>query len=109
MGDTPILPDEMLIAAIERAVSRGVEPAQVEAEVGQRAWVNTIRSADRLALNTANIGPDEGTDKTLPSLRSARAVVYWGRPVGAHDPRIVGIVWSEDGSVEMFFGVLYPP
>ena len=109
MNDLPLLSDEALLAAIQRAVSRATAPSDVEREVGQRAWVNTIRPAERLALNTANIGPDEDSGQTLPALHSARNVAYWGRPIDAHDPRIAGVLWHEDGSVEMFRGVLYPP
>jgi hypothetical protein len=107
MSEPALLSDETLLAAIERAARLEVGPADVEHEVGQRAWVNTIRSAERFALNTANIEPEEG--KKLPALREARDVVYWGRPIDTHDPRIAGIVWHQNGSTEVFFGILYPP
>jgi hypothetical protein len=34
---------------------------------------------------------------------------YWGRPVPAHDPKLVGVVWQSDGSAKVFFGIIYPP
>ncbi len=109
MSESQLLSDAALLANIRRAVSEGVSPEDVEREVGQRAWINTIRPAERFALNTANIGPDEAAGDPLPNLRKARDVVYWGRPIEAHDPRIAGILWHEDGSSVMFLGVLYPP
>jgi len=109
MSDPPLLSDEALLAAIRRAVRRGIAPQDVEREVGQPAWINTIRPTERMALKTANIGPDEAAGESLHKLRKARDVVYWGRPIEAHDPRIAGIVWHQDGSTEMFLGIVYPP
>jgi hypothetical protein len=103
------LSDAELIDAVRRAVHDGVGPADVEAFVGQKAWINTTREPDATAMKMVDIGPDEESGTDLPRLRDARDVVYWGRPLESHDPRLAGIAWNNDGTAEIFFGVLYPP
>lgn len=110
MSDLTLLSDELLVSAIRRAVRDQLGPDEVEQHVGERAWINTQRGSERLALRMANIGPDELEGQTiLPALGEARDVVYWGRPVDATNPRIVGILWHIDQFPEVFFGVVYPP
>lgn len=107
---SPRLSDELLISAIRRAVREQLGPGEVEQQVGERAWINTRRGSERQALRMANIGADDLQGQTvLRALGEAAEVVYWGRPVDATNPRIVGIVWHADQSPEIFFGVVYPP
>ena len=109
MNDPPSISDEQLLAAVRRAVRDQIGPDEVEQHVGERALINTRRGSERLTLRLADIGPDKLAGQTsLPSLKPARDVVYWGRPVDATNPRIVGILWHTDQS-EIFFGVVYPP
>ncbi len=110
MSDPPRLTDEQLVAAVRRAASERLGPDEVEARVGERAWVNTQRGVERFTFRTANIAGDSASGESkLPPLGASRDAVYWGRPLPAKNPRIVGIVWNEEGSPEIFFGVLYPP
>lgn len=110
MSDTPRLTDEQLVAAVRRAASERLGPDEVERRVGERAWVNTRRGVERFTFRTARLSDDPESEETkLPPLGEARDAVYWGRPLAAENPRVVGLVWDEEGSPEIFFGVLYPP
>jgi hypothetical protein len=107
--------DADLIAAVKAAARRGVGPEMVELVVGRRAVINTTRD-DRAIVESANLEADgegpttgEGKARPLPELAKVRHVVYWGRPVEARNPRMVGIAWDEDGTARVFFFVVYPP
>ena len=110
MSEPQKLTDEQLIEAVRRAADERLGPDEVEARVGERAWVNTRRGVERFTFMTANISADrESGQSKLPPPGEARDAAYWGRPLPADNPRIVGIMWDEEGSPEIFFGVLYPP
>jgi hypothetical protein len=102
------LSDSELVDRIRAAAAQAVAPDRVEDSVGERAWINTTRPADRLAVQGAEIEAEDSA-APVPRLRAARDVVYWGRPLPGRNPRIVGIAWHADGSSEVFLGVLYPP
>jgi len=102
------LSDTELVARVTKAATGDITPERVEDAVGERAWINTTRPNDRLALRMADISSDDPANR-LPSLHAAREVVYWGRPIRSVNPRIVGIAWPVNGPAEIFFGVLSPP
>jgi hypothetical protein len=107
--------DAELVAAVKAAARRGVGPEAVERVVGQRPVINTTRD-DRAIFEAAHIDADvegatagKGKARPLPDYDNVRHVIYWGRPVKARNPRMVGIAWDEDGTARVFFFVVYPP
>jgi hypothetical protein len=110
-------PDANLVDRVFLAADLQLPPAKVEQFVGVPATINTLRSqADRDALRYADIVEDEAEGKgnlalLHPGLRdgSVRHVVYWVRPTETHNPRLIGILWLENGKALVFFGVVLPP
>jgi hypothetical protein len=101
--------DELLVKTLAQAVQRRVEPEVVDSLLPQQPTVSTLRPGDENAFQRIDIGPDPAFGKPLPPLEGAKAVMYWVRPVKAHDTKVCGIVWTEDGKSELFFGIVYPP
>ncbi len=105
---TPSNADDELLAAIRGAVRDRLAPDAVEARIGRRAVINTIRPGDRPVLAHANIVTDDDRREAVPVHR-ARDVVYWMRPVSGRNPRIAGILWHRDGTSELFVAAILPP
>jgi hypothetical protein len=110
-----VCPDAELVAAVKRAAWLGLGPEATERFVGRRAVINTTRD-DPVIIKAANLDADvegpttqEGKARPLPDFNKVRHVVYWGRPLKARNPRMVGIAWDEDGTARVFFFVVYPP
>jgi len=101
--------DERLIAGVRRAVSEHAGPDAWEAQVGQKALVDTRKGQLLAVLRRVKLVPDEAhADETL-DLASADAVMYWRRPVDGEDPHFVGIQLRKDGTHAVFFAILLPP
>ncbi len=105
---TPSTADDKLLEAIRGAVRDHLAPAAVEARIGRRAVINTLRPGDRPVLAHATIITDDDRGESVPVQR-ARDVVYWMRPVSGRNPRIAGILWHGDGTSELFVGAILPP
>jgi hypothetical protein len=106
-GENP--EDRELLAKINKAADEGIDPDKVDAAVGLIAVVNTVRNADRQALSFVNIAEDPDRKPAFPYGTSVRWVAYWMRPVESHNPKIVGILWPEEGKAQMFYGLVLPP
>jgi cobalt/nickel transport protein len=101
--------DDKLVAAIKAAIANEVEPGKIEAAVGTKATLNTIRKDDATAFALADIAADAASGPALPDRKTIRYVAYWVRPVEGRNPRIVGIVWPNTGKLQLFYGELLPP
>ena len=101
--------DAKLVAAVKAAADKGLAPDKVEAVVGTRATLNTIREEDRGPFSRADIARDPDGGPGLPTRKTTRWAAYWVRPVEARNPKIVGIVWPKEGKPRVFFGEVLPP
>jgi hypothetical protein len=113
-GSTPkeiagLTKDEKLVSAIQSALKHGIGPAKVEAAVGKRATLNTVRKGDRDPFEHADIAPDRDSGPALPDRKTIRHAAYWVRPIEGRNPKLVGIVWPKTGKPQIFFGELLPP
>jgi hypothetical protein len=106
--NAPHKTDDELIDAVRRAAQARLTPDAAEAAVGE-AVVNTSRNLPLEALRRVDLIADEASGQKTLSLEGARDVVYWERPLESKDPRMVGLIWRADDSVEVFFGVVLPP
>jgi hypothetical protein len=104
-----MISDDQLVAQLRKAVATSVAPESLEATVGHKALINTSTGFPLDGLRRVNLVPDpEHPDETL-ALATARAVVYWARPVPGDDPHVVGVQVRKDGTASVFFGIVYPP
>jgi len=101
--------DANLLAAVKAAAEKGIGPDKVEAAVGTKATLNTLRKVDRDAFSLADIAADPDRKPALPPRDSLRWVVYWVRPIDSRTPKIVGIVWPREGKPQPFYGEVLPP
>jgi hypothetical protein len=101
--------DQKLVKAIKAAVKQEVEPGKVEASVGAKATLNTIRKGDVDTLAGTDIAADRDSRPALGERDAINHVAYWVRPVESRNPRLVGIVWPKKGKPRIFYGELLPP
>jgi hypothetical protein len=111
-------PDGRLVDRVFQAVDLQLPPHRAESFVGKEATLNTLRGQqDRDALLLATIVEDErtGGGKNLALLKGGlldgrvRHALYWIRPRSTGpDPRLIGILWTEEGEARVFFGVVLP-
>jgi DNA-binding CsgD family transcriptional regulator len=102
--------DMMLVSKTQSAVELGLSPRMVETHVRWSATVNTARKRDRLVLRFARISPDPARPKQAFSPQGLKDAVYWVRPFrSGRAVRVVGIIWTDEGEAEVFFGLIYPP
>ena len=101
--------DSKLLAAVKAAAEKGIEPGKIEAAVGTKATLNTLREVDRDAFSRADIAEDPGRKPALPARDSLRCVVYWVRPIDSKNPKIVGVCWPKEGRPRLFYGEVLPP
>jgi hypothetical protein len=100
--------DTELLDAIKAAADKETQPEKVEAVVGRKATVNTIRKADRDVLSIANIAEDPERKPVLPRGEAPKWVAYWVRRIDTRNPKIVGIFWPEKGKPQVFYGEVLP-
>jgi hypothetical protein len=100
--------DEQLLTAIERCVGHKASPDEIERNVGKSATINTLRKHHWSYLENANIEADPNMESDMPSLKAVQNVVYWIRPIDSEFPRLIGVAWMKDGSVQIFYGIVYP-
>src|SRR5689334_15646435 len=96
--------DDQLVARVRKAAAAAVSPDSLEATVGRKALINTSAGFPIDGLRRVNLVPDPDHPSETMSLASARAVVYWARPVPGDNPHVVGVQLSVDGSASVFFG-----
>lgn len=101
--------DEALIRGVRSAVDARIAPDKIEAHVGHKAMINTTTGFPLEGLRRVNLIPDPEHPADTLNLDSAAAVVYFGRPVSAEDPKVVGVQYRRDGSAAVFFGIVLPP
>jgi len=101
--------DDQLVAQVRKAVATAVAPEAIESSVGRKALINTSTGFPLDGLRRVNLVPDPAHPDEALSLATARAVIYWARPVPGDDPHVVGVQVRKDGSASVFFGVVYPP
>ena len=101
--------DDALLKALREAAANHAEPDRVEELLGLRALLNTRREPGREALKIADIAPDPDFQTPVPDLRGAADVVYWDHGWTRAAVRIAGLVWHNDGTIEVFCGMIYPP
>lgn len=101
--------DERLVAQLREAVAGAVAPESIEAQIGRKALINTSTGFPLDGLRRVDLVPDPDHPTEALSLETARAVVYWARPVPGDDPRVVGVQVRADGSASVFFGIVLPP
>jgi hypothetical protein len=101
--------DERLVAQLRQAVAATVVPESIEARIGRKALINTSTGFPLEGLRRVNLVPDPDHPTETLSLETARAVIYWARPVPGDDPRVVGVQVRADGSASVFFGIVLPP
>src|SRR5262249_13529388 len=93
--------DAELVAAVQKPRRFRPGPDAAERLVGHPAVINTTRDDLRILLR-ANVGGDwewrttPDAEPPMPDFEAARHVVYWGRPLPARNPRMVGIAWGRD-------------
>jgi hypothetical protein len=67
----------------------------------------------RLQRLNIELDPTEDSDvsgiKDILDVNKVKRVVYWVRPVASKNPRLVGIVWTSDNEMKVFFCVGFPP
>jgi len=100
--------DERLVARVRAAVEARAPAGGLARFVGQSPLLDTTAGGSLLALQRVDLAtdpahPDERFD------RSARAVVYWRRPVAGDDPHVVGVQVGEDSAARVFFAIILPP
>jgi hypothetical protein len=101
--------DKKLIDAVKAAVAKGVAPADVDAVVGTKATLNTVRERDRGAFSRVDLVADDDNKPALPDRNSLRWVAYWVRSVKSKNPKVVGIYWPKEGKPRTFYGEVLPP
>jgi hypothetical protein len=101
--------DEKLVRAIKKAIENEVEPGKVDANVGSKATLNTLRKEDAGLFEIVDIAADPGSGPALPDRKTIKYVAYWVRPVDGKNPKIVGIVWPKQGKSQIFYGQVLPP
>jgi hypothetical protein len=111
-------PDGRLVDRVLQVADLQLRPNQAESFVGAEATLNTLRGTlDRDALLHANIVADErtGGGENLALLYGGlhdgrvRHALYWVRATEAKNPRLVGVLWTNEGEARVFFGVVLPP
>ena len=95
--------DTELIALVRQAVEQCIPAERVEAFVGQQGFT-TIRAGARADLQRVEVVEELGEPGHSRRVESDANVAYWARPLGDHPTKIVGIIWSEDGTPRLFFG-----
>jgi hypothetical protein len=109
--DTKEADDRALVEAITQAVAAKATPQNVGQLVATRATINTTRQGDQDILDRADFTTDPKAGGGEVALRKARHVVYWVRPVNDDrgNPKVVGIIWDEKGTAELWSGAVLPP
>jgi hypothetical protein len=102
-------PDERLVAQLREAAAAPVAPESIEARIGKKALINTSTGFPLDGLRRMNLVPDPDHPTETLALDTARAVIYWARPVPGDDPHVVGVQVRADGSASVFFGIVLPP
>lgn len=98
-----------LIGVIRKAADASINIDRVEDYVGIPPLLSTRIGAGREVLRVADIAPDTDYQAKIPDLTKAMDVAYWQHQIEHSDVKIVGLVWREDGSVEVFYGIVLPP
>lgn len=106
---TPKTDDDELITRVRAAVAAGDAPDTLAARIGRKPAIDTTAGQPIAMLRRVDLVPDPDHPSEALALASARAVVYWVRPIQAKDPRVVGVQVGADGKPSMFFGVVLPP
>jgi hypothetical protein len=104
----PTTDDDRLIARVRDAVHAHATLATIEAAIGAPATFTTATHPIEILRRTELVtDPEHPTERFVYA--DAAAVVYWTRPVEAHDPKMVGVIYGKDGSARMFFAIVLPP
>jgi len=105
-----VSPDDALLASLEHAAGAGLTPEQAAAHVPREATLSSLRPADRLALQAADLVDDPAHAPLPAQWRDAPAVMYWVRPLEeAGNPRLAGLLWHPGGAVSVFYAEILPP
>jgi hypothetical protein len=101
--------DRALVQKARLAASRNVAPEAVEDFVGARATLSTLRDQREIMKRASFVG-DPDAPEPLLDFADAKQAVYWVRPAEARQgPKLVGILWDEQGQAKLFYGVVLPP
>src|SRR5262249_17266363 len=100
--------DEPLVKKVREAVEKKTAIDKIEAFVGGKAVINTIRQEDKALFSRVSIRVDP-KESHVATLRGAKHVVYWMHSIKSNDATIVGVVWTADNEMKVFFGVVLPP
>jgi hypothetical protein len=103
----PFLDEEPLVLKVREAIEKKVAIENIEKFVGEDATVNTMRPVDRDVLALADIEIDRKNSQ-IASLKDAKHVVYWIRSIESRNPKLVGVAWTAQDEMKVFFGVVLP-
>lgn len=92
---------------IKAAIVRPIDPATIEAVVGERATWNSLRPFERHKLGRHGIDFDP-TKSEIRTLREANELVCWLQIV-AERPKVVGVAWTANGERKLIVGALGTP
>jgi hypothetical protein len=108
MKDDDSKDDARIVENVRSAAKKGVDIKIIEEFVARKAALNTGRQDDKALYERVSIDID-AKESEIASLRGAKDVIYWRRPVTADKPKIIGIAYTAQGEMRVFFGVVLPP
>jgi hypothetical protein len=106
--DVPEEDDEKLVQMVKEGAKKKVAIMDIEVFVRRNATINTARSRDKNLFRKVDIEIDRPNSE-ISSFSDAQYVVYWVRPVESKVPKVVGLVWTAQNDIKLFFGVVQPP
>lgn len=104
--------DAQLVGRINQAEHSHIEKETIEEFVGRKASLNTQRPGERVVWDemlSVSRDENEKSGASMDEVNKATDVVYWRRLLESGDPeiRIIGIIWTKNQKMKVFYAILH--